>query len=113
MKIEAIDPLNLSAICAATVMKVLREGYIMIRIDSYDEDVNGYDWFCYHSSSPCIFPIGFCAMHGLPLTPPKGYDPTTFTWDSYLEKTKTIPAPAELFNRVSAIKKIFKSIDAT
>ncbi|XP_014203269.1 polycomb protein Sfmbt-like isoform X2 [Copidosoma floridanum] len=99
MKMEAIDPLNLSAICAATVMKVLREGYIMIRIDSYDEDINGADWFCYHSYSPCIFPLGFCATHGLPLTPPKGYDPATFSWDSYLEKTSTIPAPTELFNR--------------
>ncbi|XP_011501028.1 PREDICTED: polycomb protein Sfmbt-like isoform X1 [Ceratosolen solmsi marchali] len=99
MKIEAIDPLNLSAICAATVMQVLKDSYIMIRIDSYDEDTSGSDWFCYHSCSPCIFPVGFCAQHGLPLTPPKGYDPTTFTWDSYLEETNTIPAPAELFNR--------------
>ncbi|KAG8035732.1 hypothetical protein G9C98_001388 [Cotesia typhae] len=99
MKIEAIDPLNLSAICAATVMEVLRENYIMIRIDSYDEDTSGADWFCYNVSSPCIFPIGFCAQHGLPLTPPKGYDPTTFSWDNYLAETNTIPAPVQLFNR--------------
>lgn len=103
MKIEAIDPLNLSAICAATVMRVLREGYIMIRIDSYDEDASGADWFCYHSYSPCIFPVGFCSQHGLALTPPKGYDPTAFTWDSYLDETNTIPAPPELFNRVSIL----------
>ncbi|XP_015601350.1 polycomb protein Sfmbt isoform X1 [Cephus cinctus] len=99
MKIEAIDPLNLSAICAATVMQVLKEEYIMIRIDSYDEDASGADWFCYHSCSPCIFPIGFCSQHGLPLTPPKGYDPTAFTWDAYLAETNTIPAPVQLFNR--------------
>ncbi|XP_043793799.1 polycomb protein Sfmbt-like isoform X1 [Apis laboriosa] len=99
MKVEAIDPLNLSAICAATVMQVLKEDYIMIRIDSYDEDASGADWFCYHSCSPCIFPIGFCSQHGLPLTPPKGYDPTTFTWDAYLTETNTIPAPVQLFNR--------------
>ncbi|KAK7790286.1 hypothetical protein R5R35_003866 [Gryllus longicercus] len=37
MKLEAVDPLNLSSICVATVMKVLNEGYIMVRIDSYDE----------------------------------------------------------------------------
>lgn len=72
----------------------------MIRIDSYDEDASGADWFCYHSCSPCIFPIGFCSQHGLPLTPPKGYDPTTFTWDAYLTETNTIPAPVQLFNRV-------------
>ncbi|KAL2728805.1 polycomb protein Sfmbt-like [Vespula squamosa] len=99
MKIEAIDPLNLSAICAATVMQVLKEDNIMIRIDSYDEDASGADWFCYHSCSPCIFPIGFCSQHGLPLTPPKGYDSTTFTWDAYLIETNTIPAPVQLFNR--------------
>ncbi|XP_008548633.1 polycomb protein Sfmbt isoform X1 [Microplitis demolitor] len=99
MKIEAIDPLNLSAICAATVMQVLKEDYIMIRIDSYDEDTSGADWFCYCVSSSCIFPIGFCAQHGLPLTPPKGYDPTTFSWDTYLVETNTIPAPIQLFNR--------------
>lgn len=100
MKIEAIDPLNLSAICAATVMQVLEKDYIMIRIDSYDEDASGADWFCYHSCSSCIFPVGFCSQHGLPLTPPKGYDPTTFTWDAYLTETNTIPAPMQLFNRV-------------
>lgn len=32
MKLEAIDPLNLSSICVATVMDVLNCGYIMIRI---------------------------------------------------------------------------------
>lgn len=31
MKIEAVDPLNLASVCVATVMKVLRFGYIMIR----------------------------------------------------------------------------------
>ncbi|QQP49665.1 Scmrelated gene containing four mbt domains CG16975PBlike, partial [Caligus rogercresseyi] len=31
MKLEAVDPINLATICVATVMKVLRFGYIMIR----------------------------------------------------------------------------------
>lgn len=44
MKLEAIDPLNLSSICVATVMEVLNFGYMMIRIDSYDPDENGADW---------------------------------------------------------------------
>lgn len=44
MKLEAIDPLNLSSICVATVMSVLKFGYIMIRIDSYDPDATGSDW---------------------------------------------------------------------
>ena len=29
MKLEAVDPLNLATICVATVMKVLRYGYII------------------------------------------------------------------------------------
>lgn len=44
MKLEAIDPLNLSSICVATVMAVLKYGYMMIRIDSYDPDQSGADW---------------------------------------------------------------------
>lgn len=44
MKLEAIDPLNLSSICVATVMDVLNFGYIMIRIDSYEPDATGADW---------------------------------------------------------------------
>lgn len=43
MKLEAIDPLNLSSICVATVMEVLKFGYMMIRIDSYDPDATGAD----------------------------------------------------------------------
>lgn len=97
MKLEAIDPLNLSSICAATVMDVLHCGYIMIRIDTYDADATGADWFCYHETSPCIFPIGFCDMHGIPLTPPKGYSPELFTWESYLASTNNVPAPRDQF----------------
>lgn len=44
MKLEAVDPLNLSSICVATVMSVLKFGYMMIRIDSYDPDATGADW---------------------------------------------------------------------
>lgn len=63
MKLEAIDPLNLSSISVATVMGVLKYGYIMIRIDRYDTDITGADWFCYDVKSPCIFPMGFCERH--------------------------------------------------
>ena len=51
-KLEAVDPLNLATICVATVIKVLRHGYIMIRMDGYETDPTGGDWFCYHGSSP-------------------------------------------------------------
>lgn len=98
MKLEAIDPLNLSSICVATVMDVLNYGYIMIRIDSYDSDATGADWFCYHVKSPCIFPVGFCHKHNIPLTPPKGYDQSTFDWNTFIMETGDIPADPSLFN---------------
>ncbi|CAL4183649.1 unnamed protein product, partial [Meganyctiphanes norvegica] len=98
MKLEAIDPLNLSSICVATVMKALHNNYLMIRIDSYESDNTCSDWFCYHSTSPCIFPAGFCEMNGINLTPPRGYD-GTFSWYAYLNKTKATAAPPALFNR--------------
>ncbi|XP_035231166.1 MBT domain-containing protein 1-like [Stegodyphus dumicola] len=71
MKLEAIDPLNLSTICVATVTEVLRNNYLMIGIDGMMA-ANGSDWFCYHASSPCIFPVGFCESNGIELTPPRG-----------------------------------------
>lgn len=43
MKLEAVDPLNLSSICVATVIEVLKCGYMMIRIDTYDPDITGAD----------------------------------------------------------------------
>lgn len=98
MKLEAVDPLNLSSICVATVMSVLRRGYVMIRIDTYESDATGADWFCYHVSSPCIFPIGFCERNGIPLTPPKGYDAASFDWRVYLSETNNIAASPALFD---------------
>lgn len=98
MKLEAIDPLNLSAICVATIMKVLHNNYLMIRIDSYESDNTCSDWFCYHATSPCIFPAGFCEMHNITLTPPRGYE-GQFSWFTYLKKTRATAAPPSLFNR--------------
>jgi hypothetical protein len=97
MKLEAIDPLNLSTICAATIKKVLARGYVMVGMDSFeDEDSSGgSDWFCYHITSHSVFPCGFCAEHGIVLTPPIGYDDRIFDWDSYFEETGTKAAPIQ------------------
>ncbi|XP_067623071.1 polycomb protein Sfmbt isoform X2 [Eurosta solidaginis] len=100
MKLEAVDPLNLSSICAATVMAVLKFGYIMIRIDSYQPDAAGSDWFCYHEKSPSIFPVGFCASNNITLTPPNGYEMNTFSWETYLMETGSIAAGQHLFHRI-------------
>uniref|UniRef100_A0A3Q2VQI4 Mbt domain containing 1 n=1 Tax=Haplochromis burtoni TaxID=8153 RepID=A0A3Q2VQI4_HAPBU len=98
MKLEAIDPLNLSAICVATVRKVLADGYLMIGIDG-SEAADGSDWFCYHSTSPSIFPAGFCEINNIELTPPRGYSSLPFRWFEYLKESKSVAAPVNLFNR--------------
>ncbi|KAA8581046.1 hypothetical protein FQN60_002627 [Etheostoma spectabile] len=98
MKLEAIDPLNLSAICVATVRKVLADGYLMIGIDG-SEAVDGSDWFCYHGTSPSIYPVGFCEINNIELTPPRGYTKLPFKWFDYLRETGSIAAPVKLFNK--------------
>lgn len=85
--------------------QVLRKNYLMIRIDSYENDNTGSDWFCYHATSPCIFPAGFCQINNLQLTPPKGYE-GVFSWFNYLKVTKATAAPPALFNRVSVTSSI-------
>ncbi|XP_078495095.1 MBT domain-containing protein 1-like, partial [Ciona intestinalis] len=96
MKLEAIDPLNLSCICVATVCKVLKNGYLMIGIDG-SEAINGTDWFSYHCTSPSIFPVSFCEINDIPLTAPKGYK-GLFNWEVYLNESDSEAAPASLFN---------------
>ncbi|XP_078093729.1 lethal(3)malignant brain tumor-like protein 2 isoform X2 [Mustelus asterias] len=97
MKLEAIDPLNLSTICVASVQKVLLDGYLMIGIDGC-EAADGTDWFCYHASSCSIFPVGFCKKNDIELTPPRGWE-KCFDWEAYLSETGTMAAPASLFIR--------------
>ena len=70
MKLEVIDPLKLSHICIGTVMRVLDEGYLMIGVDGCLADQNS--WFCYHSNSSSLLPVGFCEYHHIDLIPPKG-----------------------------------------
>lgn len=43
----------------------------MIGIDG-SEAADGSDWFCYHATSPSIFPVGFCEINMIELTPPRG-----------------------------------------
>ncbi|XP_076027578.1 MBT domain-containing protein 1-like isoform X2 [Genypterus blacodes] len=98
MKLEAIDPLNLSAICVASVRKVLADGFLMIGIDG-SEAADGSDWFCYHSTSPSVFPAGFCEINHIDLTPPRGYTSLPFKWFEYLKESKSVAAPVGLFNK--------------
>lgn len=103
----------------------------MICVDG-GPSTDGSDWFCYHASSHAIFPATFCQKNDIELTPPKGQatrarcrpplgslrlsplsasalsappgcEAQTFSWDSYLEKTKSKAAPARLFNMVRTL----------
>jgi len=99
MKLEAVDPLNLSAICVATVRKVLNQNYLLVQIDnnsSNEEDDETNDLFCYHRFSSSIFPAGFCQKHNLTLQAPYNYE-GPFDWPKYLRETKSQFAPIDLF----------------
>ena len=95
MKLEAVDPLNLDTICVATVVRVLRQGYLMIRIDRAEDDEDE-GIFCYHSTSACIAPPGFCGANAITLKPPEEYE-GSFRWGDYLRQTKATAAPEALF----------------
>ena len=72
MKLEAVDPLKLSTMSSATVVRVLKHGYFMVHvhIDSTgpvnvdgkkslegEEDSN---WYYGYINSKLVFPGGFC-----------------------------------------------------
>ena len=50
-----------------------------VSIFRYENDATGSDWFCYHASSPLIFPAGFCERNKIDLKPPTGWE-EKFTW---------------------------------
>ncbi|CAG7831910.1 unnamed protein product [Allacma fusca] len=105
MKLEAVDPLKLSAISAATVVKVLKHGYLMVHIDSaghaltqtyrgVESDANhGNNRFCYHVTSPLIFPCGFCKENNIELQPPIEFKTDNFDWNEYFKATGAKPLP--------------------
>lgn len=59
------------ALCTSSIFQVLADGYLMVGIDG-SEASDGSDWFCYHCTSPSIFPSGFCEINHISLTPPRG-----------------------------------------
>lgn len=67
MKLEAIDPLNLSSITVATISEILSDGYLMVEIDGC---TNENEKFCYHSTSSSLLPAGFCAKNKINLQKP-------------------------------------------
>uniref|UniRef100_A0A671VXR0 Lethal(3)malignant brain tumor-like protein 1 n=1 Tax=Sparus aurata TaxID=8175 RepID=A0A671VXR0_SPAAU len=93
MKLEAVDRMNPSLICVATVTDVVDDRFL-VHFDNWDDT---YDYWC-DSSSPYIHPIGWCQERNLPLTPPQDYpDQGRFSWSHYLEETGAKAVPADAF----------------
>uniref|UniRef100_A0A146M3L5 Lethal(3)malignant brain tumor-like protein 3 n=1 Tax=Lygus hesperus TaxID=30085 RepID=A0A146M3L5_LYGHE len=92
MKLEAVDRKNTQLICVSSVAGVI-DNRILVHFDSWS-DV--YDYWV-ETSSPYIHPVGWCEERNRELTPPNGYNPSSFSWDSYLRITKSEAAPAAAF----------------
>ncbi|XP_068191902.1 lethal(3)malignant brain tumor-like protein 1 isoform X2 [Antennarius striatus] len=93
MKLEAVDRMNPSLICVATVTDMV-DNRFLVHFDNWDDT---YDYWC-DSSSPYIHPIGWCQERNLPLTPPQDYpDQGRFSWSLYLEETGSKAVPADAF----------------
>ncbi|KAJ8372082.1 hypothetical protein AAFF_G00294960 [Aldrovandia affinis] len=81
MKLEAVDRMNPSLICVATVTDVV-DGRFLVHFDNWDDT---YDYWC-DASSPYIHPIGWYYP-----------DPDRFNWEKYLEETGSTAVTAEAF----------------
>ncbi|XP_078506625.1 lethal(3)malignant brain tumor-like protein 1 isoform X2 [Lissotriton helveticus] len=93
MKLEAVDRMNPSLICVATVTDVV-DNRFLVHFDNWDDT---YDYWC-DPSSPYIHPVGWCQEHGKPLTPPQDYpDPDSFCWEKYLSETGASAVPSCFF----------------
>ncbi|XP_072223619.1 lethal(3)malignant brain tumor-like protein 1 [Leuresthes tenuis] len=93
MKLEAVDRMNPSLICVATVTDVV-DNRFLVHFDNWDDT---YDYWC-DASSPYIHPIGWCQERNLPLTPPQDYpDQGQFSWSRYLEETGSKAVAADAF----------------
>ncbi|ERE70987.1 lethal(3)malignant brain tumor-like protein 1 [Cricetulus griseus] len=93
MKLEAVDRMNPSLVCVASVTDVVGSRFL-VHFDNWDDT---YDYWC-DPSSPYIHPVGWCQKQGKPLTPPQDYpDPDSFCWEKYLEETGTSAVPTWAF----------------
>ncbi|XP_035378264.1 lethal(3)malignant brain tumor-like protein 1 isoform X2 [Electrophorus electricus] len=93
MKLEAVDRMNPSLICVATVTDIVGSRFL-VHFDNWDDT---YDYWC-DAQSPYIHPIGWCQERDLPLTPPQDYpDPGRFSWERYLDETGSTAAPVDVF----------------
>ena len=96
-KLEAADVKNNKLVCVASVSDTYADK-ILVHFDGWEDT---YDYWCTYSSAH-IHPIGWCQDNLQILSAPNGYeDASKFTWESYLEDTKSRAAPISGFQPVS------------
>ncbi|XP_017886952.1 polycomb protein Scm isoform X2 [Ceratina calcarata] len=96
MKLEALDPRNLTSTCIATVVGILGPR-LRLRLDGSD---NKNDFWRLVDSNE-IHPIGHCEKTGGMLQPPLGFRMNASSWPMFLLKTLNGAemAPAKVFKR--------------
>lgn len=94
MKLEALDPRNVTSTCIATVVGVLGSR-LRLRLDGSDSQ-NDF-WRLVDSNE--IHPIGHCEKNGGMLQPPLGFRMNASSWPTFLCKTLNGAqmAPPEIF----------------
>ncbi|XP_021376792.1 sex comb on midleg-like protein 2 isoform X3 [Mizuhopecten yessoensis] len=96
MKIEAVDPRNLTSICVASVVGMIGPR-LRLRLDGSD---NKNDFWRLVDSSD-LHLIGYCELFGGLLQPPLGFRMNPSSWPAFLQKTLNGAevAPAECFKK--------------
>lgn len=96
MKLEALDPRNLTSTCIATVVGILGPR-LRLRLDGSD---NKNDFWRLVDAND-IHPIGYCEKSGGMLQPPLGFRMNASSWPMFLLKTLNGAemAPASIFQK--------------
>ncbi|XP_060524773.1 polycomb protein Scm [Cylas formicarius] len=96
MKLEALDPRNVTSTCIATVISILGPR-LRLRLDGSD---NKNDFWRLVDSSE-IHPIGHCEKSGEMLQPPLGFRMNASSWPMFLLKTLNGAemAPSKIFQK--------------
>lgn len=96
MKLEALDPRNVTSTCIATVVGVLGSR-LRLRLDGSD---NKNDFWRLVDSNE-IQPVGSCEAKGEMLQPPLGFRMNASSWPTFLAKTLKDAelAPKEVFKK--------------
>ncbi|CAH0552455.1 unnamed protein product [Brassicogethes aeneus] len=99
MKLEALDPRNVTSTCIATVISILGPR-LRLRLDGSD---NKNDFWRLVDSSE-IHPIGHCEKNGGMLQPPLGFRMNASSWPMFLLKTLNGAemAPSKIFQKEPA-----------